>query len=117
VFTDDEINEMPLKDYRRRLGTAMGELKDGDNRITEFWNQNSILNLVKHIPEEQKTAVRFYLDIRDEGFLYKGNSLLHIAMRDLKIPHEYRVRNGAHDFQYWRSGLPSVLAFISENFR
>lgn len=117
VFTDDEINEMPLKDHIRRFGTAIGELKEGDKRITDFWNQNSILYLVNHMPEEQKKAVRFYLDIGDDDFLYKGNSLLHIAMRDLKIPHEYRVRNGEHNFQYWRSGLPSVLAFISENFR
>ena len=88
VRTDEEINEMPHKDYIRRYGTAMGELKEGERRITEFWNQNSILYIINKMPEEQKKAVRFYLDIGDDDFLYKGNSLLHISMRDLKIPHE-----------------------------
>jgi len=117
VRTDEEINEMPHKDYLRRYGTAMGELKEGESRITEFWNQNSILYIVRKMPEEQKKAVRFYLDIGDDDFLYKSNSLLHISMRDLKIRHEYRVRNGEHNWEYWRTGLPAVLAFVSESFR
>ena len=117
IRTDEQINEMPLKDYLERYGTAMGELKEGDNRITDFWNQNSVLYLVNHLPEEQKKSVRFYLDIGDDDHLYKGNSLLHIVMRDLNIPHEYRVRNGMHNWEYWRTGLPDVLAFVSESFR
>jgi len=117
VRTDEEINEMPHKDYLRRYGTAMGELKESERRITGFWNQNSILYIIRKMPEEQKKAVRFYLDIGDDDFLYKGNSLLHISMRDLKIPHEYRVRNGEHNWEYWRTGLPAVLAFVSESFR
>ena len=117
IRTDEQINEMPLKDYLERYGTAMGELKEGDNRITGFWNQNSVLYLVNHLPEEQKKSVRFYLDIGDDDHLYKGNSLLHIVMRDLNIPHEYRVRNGMHNWEYWRTGLPDVLAFVSESFR
>ena len=117
VRTDEEINEMPLDEYLRRYKTAMGELKQGDTRITDFWNHNSILYLVKNMPEEQKKAVRFYLDIGDDDFLYRGNALLHITMRDLNIPHEFRIRNGEHNWNYWRSGLPGVLAFISESFR
>jgi len=117
VRTDEEIREMPHKDYLRRYGTPMGELKEDDNRITDFWNQNSILYLVKKIPEDQKNAVRFYLDIGDDDFLYKGNSLLHISMRDLKIPHEFRIRNGEHNWEYWRTGLPYVLTFVSQSFR
>ena len=117
VWTDEEIKGMPHKEYLRRFGTSMGELKEGDNRITDFWNQNTVPYLVKKIPEDQKNAVRFYLDIGDDDFLYKGNSLLHILMRDLKIPHEFRIRNGEHNWEYWRTGLPDALAFVSQSFR
>ncbi|WP_128545472.1 alpha/beta hydrolase [Larkinella soli] len=118
VRTDDQIREMPLADYLRRYRSAMGDLKEGDNRITDFWNQNSILNLVQKLPENRKKAVRFYLDCGDDDqLLYKGNSLLHNLMRDLNIPHEYRVRDGGHTWEYWRTGLPAALEFITQSFR
>ena len=117
IRTDEQINDMPHKDYLRRYGSAMGELKEGEPRITDFWKQNSILYLVKQMKEEQKKLVRFYIDIGDDDFLYEASSLLHISMRDLNISHEYRVRNGSHDWEYWRRGLPDVLTFVSESFR
>ena len=116
IRTDEEIKKMPLEEFLLRYRTALGELKEGDNRITEFWNQNSVLYLINRMPEEQKKAVRFYLDIGDDDTFYKGNSLLHIAMRDLNIPHEYRVRDGAHIWEYARTGLADALSFISESF-
>ena len=117
IRTDEQIIEMPHKEYLRRYGSAMGNVKEGDSRITDFWNQNSVLFLVKQMKEEQKKSVRFYMDIGDDDFLYKGNSLLHILMRDLNIPHEFRIRDGTHNTEFWRSGLPGVLAFVSESFR
>jgi len=42
--------------------------------------------------------------------------LMHIAMRQKEIPHEFRVRDGAHTWQYWREALPEVLEFISKAF-
>ena len=117
IRTDEQIVEIPHNEYLRRFRSAMGELKEGEPRITEFWNQNSILFLVKQMKEEQKKLVRIYIDIGDDDFLYKGNSLLHVLMRYLNIPHEFRVRNGTHEWEYWRSGLPDVLAFVTESFR
>ncbi|GAB3921356.1 alpha/beta hydrolase [Larkinella terrae] len=117
VRTDQQIREMPHQEYLRRYRTAMGELKETDNRITDFWNQNSILYLIQKMPEAQKKAVRFYLDCGDDDqLLYKGNAEMHTLMRDLNIPHEYRVRNGGHTWEYWRSGLPDALQFISQSF-
>lgn len=117
IRTDEQIIEMPHKEYLRRYGSAMGNVKEGDSRITDFWNQNSVLILVQQMKEEQRKSVRFYMDIGDDDFLYKGNSLLHILMRDLNIPHEFRIRDGTHNSEFWRSGLPGVLAFVSEGFR
>jgi enterochelin esterase-like enzyme len=59
--------------------------------------------------------VTWYINSSD-GFLYKGNSMLHIKMRDLEIRREYRVRNGGHSWGYWRDSLFDGLKFISEKF-
>ncbi|HEV7350476.1 alpha/beta hydrolase [Telluribacter sp.] len=116
VRSDEEINALSHQEFLRRYRTALGEVKEGENRISEYWNKNSILYLMQQLPDERKKDVRFYLDCGDDDFLYKGNSTLHILMRDRNVPHEYRVRNGGHTWEYWRTGLPDALEFISQSF-
>ena len=65
---------------------------------------------------EKLKSVRWFIDCGDDDFLYEGNSLVHIAMRKKEIPHEYRIRNGAHNWTYWRESLPEVLKFVSDAF-
>ncbi len=118
VRTDEQINQMPLPEFQWRYKTALGDIKEGDRRITDFWNQNSILFLMKNLPEEKKKSVRFFLDCGDDdNSLYAGNGILHNLMRDLNIPHEYRVRDGGHTWEYWRTGLPEALRYVSLGMR
>jgi enterochelin esterase-like enzyme len=84
--------------------------------LTKYYNQHSALELVKNMPDDQKKAVRWYIDCGDDDFLYEGNSLVHIAMKKKEIPHEFRIREGAHNWTYWRESLPTVLEFISQAF-
>ena len=57
-----------------------------------------------------------FTDWGDDDFLFEGNSMVHVALKKRGIPHEYRVRDGSHNWTYWRSSLPKVLAFISDYF-
>ena len=91
-------------------------VKGTDAEIQAYYKRHSALALVEDMPEDQKKAVRWYIDCGDDDFLYEGNSLIHIAMRKKEIPHEYRVHNGGHNWTYWRTALPTVLAFVSESF-
>jgi len=79
-------------------------------------NRYSPYSLVCEMPEDQLSSVRWYFDCGDEDFGSKGNALMHIALCDKKIPHEYRVRDGAHNWTYWRTALPEVLKFITVSF-
>ena len=49
----------------------------------------------------------------DEERLYAGSGELHSILRTRGIPHEFRVRNGAHTTTYWREGLREGLALFS----
>jgi enterochelin esterase-like enzyme len=74
---------------------------------------------INNATDDQKRAlssVRWYIDCGDDDFLYEGNSQIHIAMKKKEIPHEYRVRDGGHTWDYWRSALPTVLEFITKSF-
>ena len=87
-----------------------------DSLITAFYKRQSVVELVNNIPDTLKKSVRWYIDCGDDDFLYEGNSLVHIAMRKKEIPHEFRIRDGAHNWTYWRNALPEVLQFVSMSF-
>jgi enterochelin esterase-like enzyme len=87
-----------------------------DSLVEKFFKRQSVPAMVNAVPDSLKRAVRWYIDCGDDDFLYEGNSLVHIAMRKREIPHEFRVRNGAHNWTYWRTALPDVLEFISQAF-
>ena len=77
---------------------------------------NHPLELIKDIPLNKLNSVRWYIDCGDDDYLFEDNSLLHIAFKKRGINHEYRVRDGAHTWTYWRESLPTVLEFVSQGF-
>ena len=87
-----------------------------DTAISRYYNRQSVLALINNIPDTLKKAVRWYIDVGDDDFLYEGNALAHIAMRKKEIPHEFRNRDGGHTWTYWRASLPAVLEFVSQGF-
>lgn len=87
-----------------------------DAEVQTYFNTYSVLPLIDQIADDHKKDVRWYIDCGDDDFLFEGNALAHIAMRKKEIPHEYRIRNGAHNWTYWREALPTVLSFVSDAF-
>lgn len=87
-----------------------------DTTINNYYNRHSTLQLVNNMADSLKKSVRWYIDCGDDDFLYEGNSLVHIAMRKKEIPHEFRTRDGGHNWTYWRAALPAVLEFVSMAF-
>lgn len=61
-------------------------------------------------------TVRWYADCGDDDYLADNNIAFYNAMRAHGIPLEYRMRDGAHNWTYWRTALPEVLRFISTVF-
>jgi enterochelin esterase-like enzyme len=93
---------------------GMEGIKEADKE--SYFKRYNVLNLIENIPDDQKKAVRWYIDCGDDDFLYEGNSMVHILMRKKEIPHEFRIRDGAHNWTYWRESLPKVLEFASMTF-
>ena len=77
---------------------------------------NHPLELIDNIPLNKLNSIRWFIDCGDDDYLYEDNSLIHIAFSKKGINHEYRVRDGAHTWTYWRESLPKVLEFISMGF-
>lgn len=104
----DEMNEFAY------LGYTSANQNKKDFEI--YSNRNNPLRIVDQLSKETLNSVRWYIDCGDDDFLYEANSLMHIKLRKKGVNHEFRIRDGGHTWTYWRTALPTVLAFISEQF-
>ena len=82
----------------------------------DYYKKYNVLDLIENMPDDQKDAVRWYIDCGEDDFLIEGNSLVHLAIHKKGLTHEYRMREGVHSWTYWRQSLPDVLEFVSMAF-
>jgi enterochelin esterase-like enzyme len=116
VWDDDAIVTMPDANWARTLGQLFGRDLKGKDRLTKAWYDNAILKIVETKSADDLKKVRYWIDCGDDDFLTKGNCLLHIALTEKRVPHEYRVRDGGHTWTYWRNGITDALKFIGDSF-
>lgn len=110
------VGPLSFEDARARFSFAGDISKVPDEELRKYYDNHNALSLINNWPEANRNLVRWYIDCGDDDFLYEGNSLVHIAMKKNNIPHEFRIRDGAHTWTYWRESLPEVLRFISDAF-
>ena len=103
--------------YEANFSSAFGNIPKGANRITPFYRAHSVLDIVQNEPSSYLSRVRYWIDCGDDDPLSEGNSLLHTMLLKKNVPHEFRVRDGAHNWNYWHSGIVDALKYIGESFR
>lgn len=100
-----------------KLRLKAEELKLADSLVSKYYEQHNAISLINNMPDDQKKAVKWYIDCGDDDYLEEGNYLAHRAMLKKEIPHEFRINDGGHNWTYWRTALPKVLEFVSRAFR
>ena len=60
---------------------------------------------------EKLRTVRWMLDCGDDDGIISTNLDFFVEMKREKIPVEFRVRDGKHDWVFWRESLPEILKF------
>ena len=108
------IGPLTIDDFKNRH--LRNNENYSENLIKEYFEKHNAVELIKNQPKKEIESVRWFIDCGDDDFLYEGNSLVHIEMRKKEIPHEFRIRDGAHNWTYWRESLPVVLEFVSAAF-
>ncbi|WP_430810452.1 MULTISPECIES: alpha/beta hydrolase [unclassified Carboxylicivirga] len=115
VYTDAEMKEHLSDGYKEWFAPIYGSLND-KGELPRHWLDNNVLNLLKNGELEKIKTVQYYIDCGDDDFLYRGNAALHVTMRNLGIQHEYRIRDGAHNWSYWRNNIIHGLHFVGNVF-
>jgi S-formylglutathione hydrolase FrmB len=118
VFTEESVTSSDQESMNGYISKAMPDMvgSKGKNRLNKSYEAYDVLHLVKTKDPELLKTVKIYFDCGDDDFLTLGNAQLHKELLERQIPHEYRVRDGAHTWPYWRESLPVGLKFISESF-
>lgn len=117
VRTDKEILARDQAGFDGYSGRVLGTGLKGQDRLSDYYRKNySILDIAKTADVNKLNSVRIYFDCGDDDFLAIGNASLHIEMTKRGIQHQYRVRDGAHTWDFWRTSLPIGLKFIGESF-
>lgn len=116
VLDDNAIETLGDESWNFPFGPLYGRNLKGKDRLTKAWYDNSVLKIVEQKSAGDLSKVRYWIDCGDDDFLTKGNCLLHIALTEKRVPHEFRVREGAHTWTYWRTGIVDALQFIGQSF-
>ena len=58
---------------------------------------------------EKLRSVRWMLDCGDDDKIIFTNLDFFVEMKQKKVPVEFRVRNGKHNWVFWRESLPLIL--------
>jgi len=116
AWGEENLLEMDQESYDNFFGFIFGDGLEGEERITEHARNNLPLILAQNEDAEALKTVRWYIDCGDDDFLINGNMELHRILNEREIPHEFRVRDGGHTWDYWRTALPEVLKFVSRSF-
>lgn len=111
LWDDEDILSMSDEAYNRRYAKLYGT-----PRLNDYYRNNSPLDLVKTMDEEKLNSVFWYIDSGDEDRLTAGNAKLHSIFMERDINHEFRVRDGGHQWDYWKVNLDKALIFIGKAF-
>lgn len=87
----------------------------GKERPSEHYKKNNVLDIANTYAQTHRDATLFFIDCGDDDFLFEGVSELYIKMRKAKLPLEYRIYDGDHNWSYWRRALTDALKYISHS--
>jgi S-formylglutathione hydrolase FrmB len=79
----------------------------------ENWRRHSVMQLIE---EPIKQPLAMMIDCGTDDFFVGVNEALHDKLLEKKIPHDYIIRPGKHDWNYWQQALPYQLLFFYRFF-
>ena len=97
-------------------------IPDPESKMAKFNRsviENNCTTFVENADDATKNALRsvaWFVDCGDDDFLLDSNIEFVQAMKKAGIPLQFRVRDGAHNSEYWHSALYHSLPFASRNF-
>ena len=114
VKSDKNVISMPQEKFNFLYHAVYGTDIKGMDRISTHWKANNPIFLAEKMLDNELKSVKWYLSCGDKDFLLEGNLKLHEIFSKKNILHELRIKEGAHNWTYWRSEIKEGLKFLSK---
>ncbi|GAB2982573.1 alpha/beta hydrolase family protein [Mucilaginibacter puniceus] len=92
------------------MAKRLGSLKDNP----DTWDKYTVTNQLDLL---KPNSLSIIFDCGTEDFFYKVNTELHDKLLERKIPHDFIVRPGAHNWQYWTNSVGYQMLYFSNYFK
>lgn len=79
----------------------------------DYWNNKAIISNAHRFIF---SGIDIIIDSGVDDFFSPANRELHNLLVELKIPHDYIERPGAHDWDYWSNSIKFQALFFSNKF-
>ena len=93
-----------------QMSNALGDYAENQDR----WNAHTVINQLPFSPAFGPLAI--IIDCGTEDFFFRVNQALHEKLLYYNIPHDYIIRPGAHNAQYWNNAIDYQLLFFRKVF-
>ncbi|MFD0749624.1 alpha/beta hydrolase [Mucilaginibacter calamicampi] len=93
-------------DMAKRLGDPT---TNADN-----WEKYTVTNMLDLL---KPNALAIIFDCGTDDFFFKVNTELHDKLLERKIPHDFIIRPGAHNWPYWSNAVNYELLYFSTFFK
>ena len=90
----------------KRLGTI--------EEHPENWEEHTVINLVERLEPGKLSLI---IDCGYDDFFFKVNCDLHDKLLKAGIKHDFYVREGVHNWDYWRNSIQYQLLYFSNYFK
>jgi S-formylglutathione hydrolase FrmB len=97
------------------LGRAMG-IAFGTPFDRAYWNKNNPFTIVEDGARPMGMKIYFDCGTEDEFGFDTGAQAFHELLNAKKIPHDFHLYPGGHDWSYFAEHFPASLAFHSRAF-
>jgi S-formylglutathione hydrolase FrmB len=95
----------------RMMGDAFGSPFD-----RAFWSRNNVFTLIENGANLESMKIYFDCGTEDQFGFDAGAQALHDLLVKKKIPHEFHLYPGGHDWIYFADHFPASLEFHSRAF-
>lgn len=90
----------------------MNELLGEKRKNKKRWNKFAIYNQIEKLNDGD---LKIIIDCGTEDFFFKVNNNLHKKLLKRGIKHDYIIRPGAHNLEYWNNSIEYQLLFFKNN--
>ena len=92
-------------------------LSDRLGKINDFplnWEANTVINLIDQV---EILNLKLIIDCGRDDFFLEVNNLFHKKLTNKNINHHYKIKEGSHNWIYWKESVVDHLNFFNENFK